>query len=686
MTTGIEETRAGLRETLDRAEAWLRRVATLPETPADWEARALQDADGVRQLRTRASSALINVALLGAFSSGKSFLLSGLQHKLKLLEVEQPDGSVAEKFVGLLPSSPVPTTACPATVLPVDPEDRPGGDADERRFLRVQFMDAAEDEWEDIGDRPPPAVVAAYAMHDAEITNRLEPHWTRDVAEIEIQISPYTLPAKLYDLPGYGSPNAVHDRIVEQAMGDADCFLYVSHASRSLSENDLALIRFLYQHHRVSKKRVVWVVTAIDTATQLDLRDIPAWRATIDRNNAYLREKFTVDGRPDLGFIGEGFVPASPASEARGALIEDPGRARRLTDGSHMAALRETLGGLIEQETGRRRMGKVADEARGLLGRRFSSLAERLRTERLPIEALENELAELATRAREVEEAIPLIREDLEKRLRDYVKRAARSFNGLSAHLHAALDERIRTTDVRRPAKAHEIQRDLFLAKRSWVEAEPDGPAAVWADLLEQFRKEAVRMVRSRLGADDAAGRLPDYTVDFSELDLPRPRQARTSTEDLVQRTAAFLGISAPIVATGSWMGGMVTAGIAFPPAAAVLGLSALVYMGVQRHRDRATSLEVTQQEWIDGLDTEAQQVREAFELAIGLKGTGVLENLEFNLLKYLEELEESAERVRERMARPETQGRQEFVEVLSTVVDEGRAVIASLRDTALAD
>lgn len=346
---------------------------------------ALSDAGTMTRLRTRAASTLINVALLGAFSSGKSFLLSGLQGGLELVEVPTADGHTADKFVGLLPSSPVPTTACPASVVPVDGQSN--FDASGTGFLRVRFTDSADDRWEEVGNSPAPSVVAAYAMQDADVTDRHRPHRGREVAELEILLASAKLPAKLYDLPGYGSPNPVHDMIVRTAMADADCFMYVSHASRTLSERDLDLIRFLYDHYLLSGKRVVWVVTAIDAAANLDLRNVPEWKATIARNNAYLRENFTLpSGQPDLGFIGEGFLPVSPALEARADRLGAQGAeaaAQRQRAESRMETLRQAIEDLISTGTGARHIAAVATEARILVAPRHQALSVRLRDERL---------------------------------------------------------------------------------------------------------------------------------------------------------------------------------------------------------------------------------------------------------------------------------------------------------------
>jgi hypothetical protein len=680
--TELDGLRIRLRDTLIDGESWLRQIAAMDGAPEDWERTALDAAAEMLRLRTRSASSLIKVAMLGAFSSGKSFLLSALQGGLELVTVPDRDGIPAEKFVGLLPSSPVPTTACPATVVPVEPEDT-AHDASQRGFLRVQFTDSQDDEWEDVGNSPAPSVVAAYAMQDADPLERLRQHWDREVAEIEILLSTYRLPAMLYDLPGAGSVNAIHDTIIRQAMSKADCFIYVVHASRSMSDDDLELIRFLYAHHKISKKPVIWLVTAIDSATHLDHRNVRAWQANVDRNNTYLKDNFTLDGRPDMGFINEGFIPVSPASEARSIALEAQGNlaeARTKAAESRMDGLRAMLDDLISRETGQPHLARVADEASGLLDHRLNWLSDRLRMERTPIEELQGSLSAQESELHKVRAAVPRLRTQLEEQLKEHTRRACRPFDRLAAHLHSVLDAQILATDVKRPTKANQVQLAKTQEMQSWIEARPDGPAALWERQEEHFKREIVRRVKEELGADDRARQLHGHSFDIETLTMPRARIERPAGRDLVQQTAALLGISAPIVATGSWMAGMAAAGLVFPPAIAVLGLSMLVYMGVQRRRSRATSLEVTQREWIAALDTEAREVRESFELSIGLQGMDLIANLVERLESHQDELEGSMARLQERMAHPETQDQQALVDRLQAVVAEGESVMAPLR------
>ncbi|MFQ6197519.1 hypothetical protein [Streptomyces sp. NPDC000405] len=678
----MDETRGELRDVLDRSEAWLRDAARLPEVPAEWPEELRTDAATVKRLRTRAASALINVALLGAFSSGKSFLLSGLQGGLELVEVETADGRTADKFVGLLPSSPVPTTACPASVVPVD-GSQSGVDASGNGYLRVRFTDSADGEWEDVGNSPAPSVVAAYAMQDADVTNRLRAHWGREVAEVEVLLADTLLPAKFYDLPGYGSPNPVHDLIVRAALADADCFMYVSHASRTLSERELSLIRTLYEHYQLSGKRVVWVVTAIDSASNLDLHDEPEWKATVARNTSYLKENFTLsDGRPDLAFIGEGFIPVSPALEARAAKLEADeaeAPARRCRAESRMDTLRQAIEDLIRTETGPRHIAAVAAEARVRLVPRLRLIEDRLRTERLEIDGLKELLDGHQRRLELLDRVLPELREQLERKLQARVGRAVRPFGRLAAHLHGSLDSTIRQTDVSKPVKAHQIQVTKTQTLRTWLEA-PTGPATLWTEQLAAFKQDVAQTVEHFFGDKDLTGRLPDSVFDVNDLSLPARAQRPATAQDIVQRASALVGVVAPVAAGGTWLYGLAAAGTVFPPATVVAGVAGMVFMGIEYRKRKLNSLQVLQEEWISAIDAEVAAVMEQFARSAAVQGTIVIDHLSDNLAQYREQLESTRDFARQRIANPENRVRQDLIDRLEPAHEEGRALVEALR------
>ena len=370
----IEDQQSELQEVLGLAESWLHELklgADLSYGPP-----ALEEAEeAIRQLLKRAESDLLSVAMFGGSSSGKSFLASGLLGGLEFLRVDSVEGVPSDKYLGLLPFATTPTTMCPARVVPAKDNSI---DAAGRGFMRVRFIGSGESEWEDIGNSPAPAVVAAYAMFKADVANRRREHMQKEVAEIEIIFSDSLLPARLYDLPGYGTVNPNHERIAKEATAAADCFIYVANATRALTANakDLELIRFLYEHHTLTRKRVVWVLTAIDKAMDLNIEDEPSWKETLAANNDYLRQNFThQDGRPDTAFIGPGFIPVSPALEAQGRFFIDAGdeaRGQTLIAASNMEDLRMTLKALIAEGAGQRHLADIAQRqwVKGVRARR----------------------------------------------------------------------------------------------------------------------------------------------------------------------------------------------------------------------------------------------------------------------------------------------------------------------------
>lgn len=685
----VDEARNVLRAALGDGETWFEAAEAAPEVSGTWPQELREEAGALRRLRTRVSTTLINVALLGYFSSGKSFLLSGLQGGLDLVDVpaSDPDGEPGEKYVGLLPSSPVPTTACPASVVPVDGQAEV--DASGTGFLRVRFTDAPPDEWEDVGNSPAPSVVAAYAMHAADIADRLRPHRGREVAEVELQLADTPLPAKFYDLPGVGSPNPVHDTIVRRALLEADCYLYATPADRTLSDEDLKLIRDLYDHCLLSgpqgrRKRVVWVVTAIDRADHYDLRNQPAWKATVDRNNQYLKENFTLpSGEPDLGFFGGGFIAVSAAREARAAKLAAEGAeaaSHRERNKSKMDELRQALEDLISSGTGIRHIAAVAAWARQLIGPRHEVLDQLLQTERLEIDELKERLENQRRRVHLVETALPAMREELERKLHDRVRRSIRPFSRLAAHLHGQLDATIRETDLNKTAKAHQVQLLKAQTLRAWLES-ATGPVTLWSQEYDDFKQDVVRTVDRYFGDRQLAGRLPEFTFDVNDVSVTQqPRRSTTTGYDIVQRAAALVGLAAPVAAGGSWVYGLAAAGTLVPPAGLVAGVAALVYAVVQKHKRSASSLDVLREEWIQDIDTEAAAVQEQFTLAVSVRGTEVIDHLADNLAQYREMLEESSALIQERIAQPENRARQEVIDQLEPLCAEGTRLISVLR------
>jgi hypothetical protein len=673
----LSASHARLLATLDSAEAWFVELSDIPGLPIDAVNETVDHRAALGHLRTRAASTLINVAMFGAFSSGKTFLVSGLQGQLEVIEAEGSDGLPAEKFIGLLPSSPVPVSACPAQIVPVADD---GVDSAGRGFMRVRFIDSAD--WEDVGSNPIPAMVAAYAAVGGDVVNRLPAHRRREVAQLEILISNYKIPAKLYDLPGYGSTISTHDAIIKTAMNDADCFIYVTRANRALGEEDLELIHVLYTHCKAWNKRVIWVVAGIDEATSLDHANMPGWRSVIGKNNEYIEQNFQLGGQPDRGFIGEGFIGASPASEARAAMHEAAGNgvvAGRLRAGSQMNSLREVIQNLIERESGPRHIADIASKARSLVGPLANAVSDRLREERVPVDKQAAALAAMQDRLRRADSAIYRLQDDLQQTLSVRVKRASSHFQGLAASLHAELDPVIRDTDLRNTRRANQVNNARVQSLQAWIER-PGGPGELWDEQLAQFHQDMLGWLRNNIGANESATQLSGAQFDLTGLDLDIIRNTRIAVPDIVQRTALIAGIAAPAAATVTWIASAAVGGMFFPPAAAVAGAAALVYVGVQYFKAKnIDSLEIMRREWVAGLDSTAAAVKEHYECTLSTQGLRMIEYLAQYLESHRAKLGESIERIKERIADPDYQMSQDFVDELEPSSREGERLVAEL-------
>jgi len=234
---------------------WLQGVdqpASSPEVEADIV--------NLLALRDRASSVLLKIGVVGTFSSGKTFLINALQGHLAYSEDGNSRVRKNVRYFGLLPSSREPTTAAPTTLRPTAEVEH----SDRIARLLVRFLGDKLGNWNDAGEAMP-ARISAYVTDSQELReNRRPEHRGEDmrVAEVEVEIHDYLIDALFYDLPGVGSPNSAHDAIVRQALQQADCFIFVTSAARTLAEADLDQIRELYSHHadRKSQARFVGLV------------------------------------------------------------------------------------------------------------------------------------------------------------------------------------------------------------------------------------------------------------------------------------------------------------------------------------------------------------------------------------------------------------------------------------------
>lgn len=666
-----------LQQALEKAYEWLSQVDALQSryrrkflSAEDIE----DDLRVVQHLRTRASSSLLTLAFLGKFSSGKSFLASGLQKHIHL-EKLLVSRSLVDKYVGLLPTSPRPTSSCPAMVIPVSVSSNTSG----APSLRVRFTDS--EGWEDKGPIDTPLRVAAYATELPElVVNRSSSDRLRQVAEIEILVSDCVLPAQLYDLPGINSPNRVHDAIVRERMQDADCFVYVARATDTLSESDLELIRFLYQHYKASGKRVIWVVTAIDLASDLGLDDEPKWKATAEQNTVYLREAFRTDvDQPDLDFIGEGFIAVSPAWEARAAYLHpsEADLAAELAAESRMSELRRQLTEIIRSETGPKHAAAVAGEAHVIVQRRRTALLGALATERIPVDRIRDEVEHVKDRIRVLDAEVSPLRSRLTENLRRRINEALSAFDeeGLSRQLHDALGKEIGSADLRKERAMNRIEVRKTQVVKEWLSSNA-GLLQSWDTAFQVFKEDTLSSLQELIeGLKVPGSDWKSEAVSMDRLSLPKPEQVSAETKDLVKKATLLAGTIVPLVgAAGASALAGATAAVAFVPVGAAVTLAGLY--ALLRYRKRVTNvLEVMRKVEIDSLNSVPKETKEWFVLDASLAGQMIINRSDEILDDHRRQLTRSLKRLQRRLAEPETMERQDFVAKLEAICAAGAAV-----------
>jgi hypothetical protein len=103
----------------------------------------------------------------------------------------------------------------------------------------------------------------------------------------------------------------------------------------------------------------------------------------------------------------------------------------------------------------------------------------------MPLEALAGERKSLQARLQALQAAIPIMRDELEgikkTQLRDFQTR----FRGLSDHLHAELDDKIKTAELTKEREAAQIDRRKAEIFKEWTASR--GPQETWDQGQRKF-------------------------------------------------------------------------------------------------------------------------------------------------------------------------------------------------------
>lgn len=670
---------------LVRAEIWIGTLRTLGEhAPPAAEIDA--EVARLRGLRTRALSSRLNVGLVGRQSSGKSFLISGLQGRLEYERIIDEEGDLQDGYDGILPIGVNATTACPTTVVPV--EDDGSIDASGRGFLRVQFADSPTGSpWADIGPDPSPELMAAYGAVDGDQRLRQPEHQGRRVVQIELLISRYRLPAKLYDLPGAGAIDDELDVIMKKAWDQADCFIYVSHATAGPDAHHLDLMREVYEYHWRTRRPVIWVLTGIDRATQVE-SGRSAWKNVREKSNEYLRDHFANSTGVELDFIGDGFFPVSPAWEAQ-AVHADAAGAGTGTGGnsmgqnSRMDDLRRRLTDVIDSGAGQRHLALVALEAAGLVRLLRRPIADTLAAHQVSVADLESQRSGVSEQLDRVTQAKDKVLSDLRKELDRGLRTVHQTFSGLAAELHEGLDDLIDSGDLKAEHVSEINVRQVEICSQ-WITAGGPGPDLRWQQELTGLNDRAATQLRLVQGEEGAQSQLVAWEAfDSRAILLADDGRRPLGAYGVVKAAATTMGVASPIVG-GVAMGlaGASLAVVAFPVAATVgaaIALAKITDMMSEResaiHKERVSRKQL--------IDVQADQVRDAFVAAAGEQGNVLIDAVEAHLAEYQHRLASTLAQIVERIGAPDAVVSREIVAKFSPVQEQGGEIITGLRDLA---
>jgi hypothetical protein len=442
-----------------------------------------------RLLQDRAKSELLSIAFFGAFSSGKSFLISGLNQKVDWYERDGRD-----QFAPLLPTSPRHTSNCPVAVEPVV-----SGRADE---FAVLFE--GSDIWEQ--KNPAIAIIQAYVTDlpnavSQRLTNKDR---TRTVRTARIGISSAIMKARLYDLPGFGAIGANYEGVIRNFVQQADCITYVACAIKPLDERDVELLRDVYTHHKLTGKPVFFVLTQIDRAWDIDAGSGKIqWEEVRDANNEFLEQNFLVEGRADSTFIGEGFIPVSPALEAKGIALsaQSHENSQRYIVDSGMALLRERFDDYLQNTSGPMHLAELASEAQRLLLRLSHDMQQRYLSESTLVTEAKNTIIGYKAQRRILIDKKTMVEKELRELGQVAIRRAFAGSDpdDLVAFLKEKLNEKIKVSDVLKEKEIHQIETEKVILVREWMSRSSKSLIPRWASSWESFYRQTNEIVNHLL-------------------------------------------------------------------------------------------------------------------------------------------------------------------------------------------
>ncbi len=536
--------------------------------------KALESAP-FEQARAKLRSQLINMAICGAFSSGKSFLISALIDRIKWYPDPSAKDMLAaqevDRYTTLLPVSPQQTNSCPLAIIPW-----PSG----KRF-QVLFDDSKQ--WEDkcdpsASDEDVSRLIQAYATDVGEWRAARAPgDRQRNVVRARLLVGPLPYPAIIYDLPGIGGIGEAYLQAVHEALRHADCIIYVASAIKELTDAEFALLRFVEEVADQEATPIFFVLSQIDRE--------PDWNKILVKDNQFLETCFENRGDAKKDIIGQGFVPVSAAAEAKArgmfesGKISEPERDQAVAR-SGMPAFRSLLQNHLTTHSGPAHLREIMTQMYEILKDVRAHIQNREQAELLPLQDAEVRIRESRTLVRALSEKSMALAGDLDRLGQSTLEMAMQGTRpeDLRELFTDLVEPIINKADVTKDKERDKIQQSIKLVRDEWLQRPGDGFVATWTRAWSAYQKQSIALLRQRVSqaAEEAAVTFP---VIVGDEFAPEIEESAMDVQDRLQVVRVAQQISFGV--TGLGIGGVAAGAIAFGSAAFTIAPVGLFLIGV---------------------------------------------------------------------------------------------------------
>lgn len=454
--------------------------------------------------RTRLEHGRFVLAVVGEFSSGKSFLLNALLGKFRR---EQQGGR--EQLVGLLAVDINPSTAT-ITQLMSAPTDRATAIYEDGREERIP-LDRLN-RFIAVGDSD------THGIHDATKGEARAP--TRVIVETD---SAFLARGFIVaDTPGLASINPAHRRATLGFLPTADAVLYVIDSQQPFSEGDAAFLGIIRKHI----DSIFIVQTKIDLWMEPQSDGRAAWESAFDR----------IASLAAIHAPGTYVYALSAREYAEGILDKDESRIAQSRFPRFLAALDASL----VARTGRARLRRVL--ALGLLATEQTQkfIAAELAMLDIPEAILHERRAELLPE-------LDVLDEELRATRADVRKRATRRRNSIEEQGHALTDDietaLVRAFDAADVARLRDRARLHMLVDRTIATTVDDFAAALSVPSIS----ELTDLGENASARFEAHFSLPDTLARAFECD-PATSLWSGDLRDAVKATIVLDSLGGPAV------------------------------------------------------------------------------------------------------------------------------------------